>query len=43
MVALIEGGASLEQVIAAEPTAQWDAEFGDPGPMINRSYAALTR
>jgi glyoxylase-like metal-dependent hydrolase (beta-lactamase superfamily II) len=43
IAALIADGASLEQVIAAQPTAAWDAEFGDPTRMIDRSYASLTR
>jgi cyclase len=41
--ALIADGASLEQVIAAQPTAKWDAEFGDPARMIDRSYASVSR
>jgi len=41
--ALIKEGASLEQVIAAKPTAEWDERYGDPTRMINRSYAALSR
>lgn len=40
---LVASGATLEQVIAAKPTADWDAEFGDPGRMIDRAYASLTR
>ena len=43
IAALIADGASLQQVIAAQPTAKWDAEFGDPTRMIDRSYAALSR
>jgi cyclase len=43
MTALIEDGASLEQIIAAEPTAQWDAAEGDPTSFINRAYTSLTR
>lgn len=41
--ALIADGASLEQTIAAQPTARWDAEFGDPTRMIDRSYLSLSR
>lgn len=41
--ALIESGASLEQVIAARPTSDWDATRGDPGMLINRAYASMTR
>lgn len=43
IAALIESGASLEQVIAANPTAQWDEQYGDPARMIDRSYLSLTR
>jgi hypothetical protein len=40
---LIESGATLEQTIAATPTAEWDARYGDPTRMVNRGYAALQR
>jgi hypothetical protein len=40
---LIESGATLEQAIAAKPTADWDARYGDPVRMVNRGYAALQR
>jgi cyclase len=40
---LIEGGASLEQVIAARPTADWDEGRGDPTSLIDRAYASMTR
>ena len=40
---LFRGGATLEQVIAAKPTAEWDARYGDPTRIVNRGYAALTR
>jgi cyclase len=40
---LVADGASLEQVIAAQPTAEWDAEFGDPLRMIDRAYATLAQ
>ena len=40
---LIRSGATLEQAIAAKPTAEWDARYGDPTRMINRGYAALSR
>lgn len=43
IAALVADGATLEQVIAAQPTAAWDAEFGDPVRMIDRSYASLSR
>jgi glyoxylase-like metal-dependent hydrolase (beta-lactamase superfamily II) len=43
IAALIETGASLEQVVAARPTADWDAAQGDPANFINRAYTSLTR
>jgi cyclase len=41
--ALIGSGATLQQVVAARPTAEWDAQKGDPANFLNRSYASLTR
>jgi glyoxylase-like metal-dependent hydrolase (beta-lactamase superfamily II) len=41
--ALVEDGASLEQVIAARPTAEWDEARGDPNGLLDRTYASLTR
>ena len=43
MMTLIGNGASLDEVIAANPTANWDARMGDPTRLINRAYASLTR
>jgi cyclase len=43
IAALIEDGASLEQVIAAQPTAEWDDRQGNPASFINRSYTSMTR
>jgi glyoxylase-like metal-dependent hydrolase (beta-lactamase superfamily II) len=40
---LIATGATLEQVIAAKPTAEWDSAYGDPTRMVNRAYASLSR
>jgi cyclase len=40
---LIDSGASLEQIIAAEPTAEWDAEQGDPASFLDRAYTSMTR
>ena len=40
---LISSGASLEQVIAARPTSDWDAAMGDPGMLLDRAYASMTR
>ena len=41
--ALISDGASLEQVVAAEPTAEWDEQLGNPANFLNRSYTSMTR
>ena len=43
IAALIDDGATLEQVIAAAPTAGWDDEYGNPAGLIDRAYASLTR
>jgi glyoxylase-like metal-dependent hydrolase (beta-lactamase superfamily II) len=43
IAALIADGATLEQVIAARPTAEWDAAYGDPARIVDRAYATLTR
>lgn len=43
MRALIGQGATLEEVIAAAPSANWDAKMGDPTRLIDRAYASLTR
>jgi cyclase len=43
VAALVDAGASLEQVIAAKPTAAWDADYGDPARMIDSAYTSLTR
>jgi len=40
---LIADGATLEDVIAARPTAEWDAVKGDPIQLLDRAYASLTR
>ena len=42
MVVLIDGGKSLEEVYAAQPTADFDATFGDNTGFINRAYMSLT-
>jgi glyoxylase-like metal-dependent hydrolase (beta-lactamase superfamily II) len=41
--ALVESGATLEQVVAARPTAEWDEAKGNPANFIDRAYASLTR
>jgi glyoxylase-like metal-dependent hydrolase (beta-lactamase superfamily II) len=43
VMALIAGGATLEQVVAAQPTREWDEAKGDPASFLNRSYTSLTR
>jgi glyoxylase-like metal-dependent hydrolase (beta-lactamase superfamily II) len=43
IAALIAQGASLENVIEAAPTAEFDASWGDPGMFINRAYTSMTR
>jgi len=41
MTALIADGASLDEIIAAEPTAEWDEVKGDPARLLNRAYAGM--
>lgn len=43
IVALIADGHDLEAIIAAAPTADLDAEMGDPALFLNRAHASLTR
>ncbi len=43
MKALIAGGATLEQVLAARVTADWDAQRGNPTTFVTGSYESLTR
>ena len=43
IVALIDRGASLSDVIAAKPTAEWDEAKGDPERLLDRAYRSLTR
>ena len=40
---LIAGGATLEQVQAARPTAEWDERYGMPANFIDRVYTSLSR
>jgi glyoxylase-like metal-dependent hydrolase (beta-lactamase superfamily II) len=40
---LVAEGATLEQVIAARPTAEWDDAKGDPIRLLDRAYADLSR
>jgi cyclase len=43
IAALVATGATLEQVIAARPTAPWDDSRGNPAGFINRAYTSLKR
>jgi glyoxylase-like metal-dependent hydrolase (beta-lactamase superfamily II) len=43
MSALVGSGATLEQVVAARPTAEWDERKGSPAGFLDRSYLSLTR
>ena len=40
---MIDSGMSLEQVLAAKPTEDFDEKYGDPGLLLNRAYKSLTR
>ncbi len=42
MVVLIEAGKSLDEVYAAQPTADFDEKMGDNTGFINRAYMSLT-
>jgi glyoxylase-like metal-dependent hydrolase (beta-lactamase superfamily II) len=42
VAALIAGGATLAQVVAAQPTAEWDAKYGSPTTyFLDRAYKSL--
>ena len=40
---MIHDGKSLEEVIAAAPTAEFDEKYGDPVRLIDRAYMSLSR
>lgn len=40
--ALMSSGATLDQVLAAEITAEWDAEKGDPAMLLDRAFASMS-
>ncbi len=40
---LLKDGSSLEQILAAKPTAAWDEAYGQPNNFIDRVYTSLTR
>jgi hypothetical protein len=42
VAALIASGATLEQVVAAKPTAEWDEKYGNPATyFLDRAYKSL--
>jgi len=41
--AMVADGATLEEVIAATPTAAYDKQYGDPSNFVNRAYTSLKR
>lgn len=43
IAALIAKGATLDEVIAAKPSAEWDEEKGNPLQFLDRSFKSLTR
>ena len=43
ILALMDKGSTLEEVIAAAPTAQWDDKMGDPVMFIDRAYTSLQK
>jgi len=42
IAALITEGASLEEIIAAKPSAEWDEERGDPTQFLDRAFKSMT-
>lgn len=40
---LIDAGSTLEEVIAATPTSEFDGRYGDPTRLVNRAYMTLSR
>lgn len=40
---MIDAGMSLEEVMAAKPTAEFDEKYGDPSRLIDRAYMSLSR
>ena len=40
--ALMSSGATLDQVKAAQITAEWDAEKGDPSMLLDRAFASMS-
>ncbi|MDX1562213.1 MAG: MBL fold metallo-hydrolase [Gammaproteobacteria bacterium] len=42
VAALVDSGATLEQVIAARPTSDWDEALGNPTNFVTWAYRSLT-
>ena len=42
LVSLIKAGKSLEEIMTAKPTVEYDEKMGDPTALINRAYVSLT-
>jgi cyclase len=43
IAALMSEGATLEEIIAAKPTAEWDEVRGNPAMLINRAYTSMSK
>ena len=43
IAALVGSGATLQQVIAAQPTSEWDEKNGNPATFIDRAYTSLSK
>lgn len=43
LLALLDRGMSLDEVFAEEPTADYDADFGNPQLFITKAYMSLSR
>jgi hypothetical protein len=44
IAALVADGATLEQVVAADPTRDWNAKYGNPTTyFIDRAYESLAQ
>ena len=43
VAAMIDRGATLDEVIAAKPTAEWDSVMGEPIRLLDRAFASLSR
>jgi len=41
--AAVNAGASLDEIIALRPTAEWDDVKGDPANFLDRAYVSMTR